>query len=144
MSGKYFAPTGGHPGQDQLLTDRAIFTDAYAVIPKGTMRDIVTSYLPFWENTRALGYRPSDDRLCRDFLAIYYGGGSRWRLGSARNRRGGRGRALCGRRHSDADGRGRNAQMVPGGYAYLPPASGWTLRNNDRRNAAVSLDPQGI
>ena len=42
MSAKYYAPKGGHPGQDQLLTDRAIFTDAYAVIPKGTMRDIVT------------------------------------------------------------------------------------------------------
>ena len=34
------------------MTDRAVFTDAYAVIPKGTMRDIVTSYLPFWEGTR--------------------------------------------------------------------------------------------
>ncbi len=45
----YYAPQGGHPGQDQLLTDCAMFTDAYAVIPKGTIRDIVTSYLPFWE-----------------------------------------------------------------------------------------------
>ena len=52
MSAKYFYPTGGHPGQEQLLTDRAIFTNAYAVIPKGTMRDIVTSYLPFWDKTR--------------------------------------------------------------------------------------------
>ena len=52
MSAKYYAPKGGHPGQDQLLTDRAVFTDAYAVIPKGTMRDIVTSFLPFWDATR--------------------------------------------------------------------------------------------
>ena len=52
-NGPYFAPTGGHPPQTQLLTDRAVFTDAYAVIPKGTMRDIVTSFLPFWEKTRA-------------------------------------------------------------------------------------------
>ena len=52
MSSKYYSPKGGHPGQDQLLTDRAVFTDAYAVIPRGTMRDIVTSFLPFWENTR--------------------------------------------------------------------------------------------
>ena len=52
MPSKYYAPSGGHPPQEQLLTDRAIFTDAYAVIPKGTMRDIVTSFLPFWENTR--------------------------------------------------------------------------------------------
>ncbi len=52
MSAQYFAPKGGHPGQEQLLTDRAVFTDAYAVIPKGTMRDIVTSFLPFWDETR--------------------------------------------------------------------------------------------
>ena len=48
----YYAPKGGHPGQDQLLTDRAMFTTAYAVIPKGTMQDIVTSRLPFWDDTR--------------------------------------------------------------------------------------------
>ena len=49
----YFAPSGGMPSQAALVTDRAVFTDAYAVIPKGVMRDIVTSNLPFWEKTRA-------------------------------------------------------------------------------------------
>ena len=29
-----------------------MFTEAYAVLPRGTMRDIVTSLLPFWEKTR--------------------------------------------------------------------------------------------
>lgn len=53
MNSKYFTPSGGLPPQTQLLTDRAVFTDAYAVIPKGVMRDIVTSNLPFWNNTRA-------------------------------------------------------------------------------------------
>ena len=48
----YYAPKGGHPAQTELLTGRAVFTTAYAVIPKGVMRDIVTSCLPFWENTR--------------------------------------------------------------------------------------------
>ena len=52
MNYKYFSPHGSLPGQKQLLTDRAIFTEAYAVIPKGTMRDIVTSFLPFWQSTR--------------------------------------------------------------------------------------------
>ena len=42
----YYVPPGGLPPQTQLLTDRAIFTDAYAVIPKGTLSDIVTSFLP--------------------------------------------------------------------------------------------------
>ena len=49
----YYAPSGGHPPQTQLLTDRAVFTTAYAVVPKGVMQDIVTSRLPFWEDTRA-------------------------------------------------------------------------------------------
>jgi hypothetical protein len=34
-----------------LMTGRAVFTEAYALIPKGVMRDIVTSVLPFWDVT---------------------------------------------------------------------------------------------
>ncbi|MEP4752697.1 MAG: (S)-ureidoglycine aminohydrolase, partial [Nitratireductor sp.] len=45
----YYAPRGGLPPQTDLLTGRAVFTDAYAVIPKGVMSDIVTSLLPFWD-----------------------------------------------------------------------------------------------
>jgi len=45
----YYAPAGGLPPQTQLTTDRAIFTEAYAVLPRGTMTDIVTSLLPFWD-----------------------------------------------------------------------------------------------
>jgi len=48
----YFTPKGGLPGQAQILTGRAMFTTAYAVIPKGVMADIVTSRLPFWNDTR--------------------------------------------------------------------------------------------
>ena len=54
MSAKtYYGIPGGHPPQTELLTGRAVFTEAYAVIPKGVMRDIVTSRLPHWESTRA-------------------------------------------------------------------------------------------
>ena len=45
--GAYYAPKGGLPPQTQILTDRAMFTEAYAVIPRGTFSDIVTSFLPF-------------------------------------------------------------------------------------------------
>ena len=48
----YYVPRGGLPGQTELATDRTRFTEAYALLGKRTMRDIVTSYLPFWENTR--------------------------------------------------------------------------------------------
>ena len=53
----YYAPKGGLPPQTDLLTGRAVFTTSYAVIPRGVMSDIVTSYLPFWEKTRKLGIK---------------------------------------------------------------------------------------
>ena len=49
----YFYPEGGLPPQTQLLTDRAVVKEAYTVIPKGVLRDIVTSNLPGWTNTRS-------------------------------------------------------------------------------------------
>ena len=49
----YYAPTGGLPPQTALHTGRAVFTEAYAVIPKGVYSDIVTSFLPHWDKTRA-------------------------------------------------------------------------------------------
>ena len=42
----YAAPIDGLPPQTTLHTGRAIFTNAYAVIPRGVMTDIVTSILP--------------------------------------------------------------------------------------------------
>ncbi len=48
----YFSAVGGHPPQSDLLTGRAVFTEAYAFIPQGVMKDIVTSFLPFWDKTR--------------------------------------------------------------------------------------------
>ena len=74
---RYFSIPGGHPPQTELLTGRAVFTEAYAVIPRGVMQDIVTSYLPFWDKTRRLGDRAAAVRLCRDVLAIHHGGRAR-------------------------------------------------------------------
>jgi (S)-ureidoglycine aminohydrolase len=52
MTRTYYAPHGGLPPQTDLITDRAVFTEAYAVIPKREFSDIVTSYLPNWDKTR--------------------------------------------------------------------------------------------
>ena len=48
----YGFPPGGLPPQDSLLSDRAVFTEAYAVLPRGVLRDIVTSALPHWSGMR--------------------------------------------------------------------------------------------
>ncbi|MGB3555369.1 MAG: bifunctional allantoicase/(S)-ureidoglycine aminohydrolase [Jannaschia sp.] len=125
----YFAPTGGHPPQTQLLTDRAVFTTAYAVIPKGTMRDITTSALPHWEGTRLwVIARPMTgfaETFSHYLMEVAPGGGS-------------------DRPEADtqaqgvlfvADGTvkltvgGTAHELGPGGYAYVPPGAEWTLRN---------------
>ena len=49
----YATPIAGLPPQAALHTQRAVFTEAYALIPRGVMRDIVTSALPHWADTRA-------------------------------------------------------------------------------------------
>lgn len=130
MSHSYYAPQGGHPGQDQLLTDKAIFTEAYVVIPKGAMRDIVASFLPFWTDTRLwVLSRPLSgfaETFSQYIMEVQPGGGS-------------------DRPETDSEAEavlfivdgtasltvgGESHTMTSGGYAYLPPASDWTLRNS--------------
>jgi len=48
----YAHPIGGMPPQSQLMGGRAVFTEAYAVIPHGVQREIVTSFLPHWEGAK--------------------------------------------------------------------------------------------
>ena len=50
----YYTPKGGLPPQSAIHTGRAVFTEAYAVIPKGVFSDIVTSSLPGWSKTRLM------------------------------------------------------------------------------------------
>ncbi len=49
----YAFPPGGMPSPDDSPECSAIFTDAYAVIPAKTQRDIVTSMFPGWIGHRA-------------------------------------------------------------------------------------------
>jgi (S)-ureidoglycine aminohydrolase len=129
-SAKYSNPTGGLPPQTQLLSDRAVFTDAYAVIPKGTMRDIVTSNLPFWEKTRAwVLSRPLSgfaETFSQYIVEVEPGGGSEKPETDANAQAvlfvvGG---AMTLTIESEAH------EMDEGGYAYLPAGANWTVRNN--------------
>ncbi|MGR4067097.1 bifunctional allantoicase/(S)-ureidoglycine aminohydrolase [Billgrantia sp. C5P2] len=132
---KYYAPHGGHPPQTQLLSDRAVFTEAYAFIPKGVMGDIVTSNLPFWEETRLwVLARPLSgfaETFSQYIMEVSPGGGSeRPELDPAAEGvlfvvEGEMTLTVAGERH----------EMTPGGYAFLPPGCHWQLRNES--NAPV-------
>ena len=124
----YFVPRGGLPSQSDLTTDRARFTTAYAVLPRGTMRDIVTSQLPHWGRTRLWVIARPLSGFAETFswyiVEVQPGGGSETPepdpaaeavlfvvAGSAMLTVG-----------EAAD------ELSPGSYAYLPPGQPWTLR----------------
>jgi (S)-ureidoglycine aminohydrolase len=126
----YYADLGGHPPQTDLLTGRAIFTEAYAVIPKATMRDIVTSLLPHWEKSRAwIIARPLSgfaETFAQYIVEVSPGGGSERPEPEA---------------EAEAvlfvvDGRldlvlgSSSHALIAGGYAYIPPGTKWSVINN--------------
>jgi (S)-ureidoglycine aminohydrolase len=125
----YYAPAGGLPPQTQLLTGRAVFTEAYAVVPNGVMSDIVTSLLPFWNDTRCwVLSRPLSgfaETFSQYIMEVAPGGGSdrpepdKSAEGVLFVVEGELTVILAGQRHV----------MQPGGYAFIPPASDWQVRN---------------
>ena len=126
----YYAPHGGLPGQTELLTDRAVFTEAYAVIPKGVMRDIVTSYLPHWTYTRAwIIARPLSgfaETFSQYIMEVAPGGGSDQPEPDPQ--------AECVlfvvEGNFDLVLGGATHTMSPGSYAFIPPGANWSLKNN--------------
>lgn len=128
MPRRYHLPEGGLPPQTQLLTDRAVFTTAYAVIPKGTLRDITASALPFWQDTRLwVIARPLSgfaETFSHYVMQVSPGGGSdRPETDPSAEAvlfvTGGAGRLALG---------GETHEIAPGSYAYLPAGAAWRLR----------------
>ena len=134
----YHVPTGGLPAQTALTTGdsgRAVFTEAYAVLPRGTMRDIVTSRLPHWDDTRLWVIARPLSGFAETFswyvVEVAAGGGS-------------------DRPDDDPDAEsvllvvggsvvlaidGVQHRMGAGGYAFLPPGAAWTLHNEGDETA---------
>ncbi len=131
----YFAPHGGLPPQSQLTTDRAVFTEAYAFIPKGTMRDIVTSFLPHWEKTRCwIIARPLSgfaETFSQYIMEVAPGGGSEKPEPDNKAE----GVLFVCEGSINLLVNGDSHELGEGGYAFLPPSSGWTLKNTGGKPA---------
>ncbi|MBS0658810.1 MAG: (S)-ureidoglycine aminohydrolase [Verrucomicrobia bacterium] len=135
MPSPYYTPHGGLPPQSDIITDRAIFTEAYAVLPKRVLSDIVTSYLPHWEKTRLwVLARPLSgfaETFSQYIMEVQPGGGS----DRPEADRDAQGVLFLTEGEMTVRIGGAEHTLTPGGYAYLPAGSDWTARN---RGAATA------
>ena len=125
----YFAPQGGLPPQTRLTTDRSTFNEAYVVIPRGSMTDIVASYLPFWTDTRLwVLARPLTgfaETFSQYAVEVAPGGGSDDPETDPRAEAvlfvlsGTLSLTIADTAH----------ELAPGGYAFIPPGATWTAHN---------------
>ena len=128
----YYAPRGGLPTQSELLTGRAVFTNSYAVIPNDVMRDIVTSRLPFWENTRAwILARPLSgfaETFSQYLMEVQPGGGSK----NPEPENGAEAVLFVLDGNLKINLQGEDHLLEPGGFAYIPPGSSWSASNTGK------------
>ncbi|MCJ9699602.1 MULTISPECIES: bifunctional allantoicase/(S)-ureidoglycine aminohydrolase [unclassified Bradyrhizobium] len=133
----YHIPQGGLPPQTDLLSGRAVFTNAYAVIPNGVQRDIVVSHLPHWDNTRVwVLARPLSgfaETFSHYLMEIAPAGGSDVPE-PEKDAEGGL--FVVGGKLSLklADG---EHELRPGSFAYVPPGCAWSIRNRGEGPAQV-------
>ncbi|MEM7747593.1 MAG: bifunctional allantoicase/(S)-ureidoglycine aminohydrolase [Pseudomonadota bacterium] len=131
----YYAPAGGHPPQSQLLTGRAVFKEAYAVIPKGVMQDIVTSMLPFWEGTRAwVLARPLTgfaETFSQYIVEVAPGGGS------DRPETDGNAEAafFVVEGELSLEIATKKHRLTPGGFAFIPAGQHYKVKNKGKKPA---------
>lgn len=123
----YYAPTGGLPPQTELTTNRAVFTEAYAVLPRGTMRDIVTSLLPFWTNTRLwVIARPLSgfaETFSQYIVEVSPEGGS----DRPETDPGAESVLFLMEGELVVTVDGDKHEMTPGGYGFIAPGAEWTI-----------------
>ena len=129
MQRSYYKTPGGHPGQDQLLSGRAVFTDAYAVLPRGTMQDITVSYLPFWEGTRLwVLARPMTgfaETFSHYLMEVQPGGGCH----TPELDPGAEGALFVTGGKGVLTTDGFDHELTEGSFAYLPPEADWQIWN---------------
>ncbi|MGB1471258.1 MAG: bifunctional allantoicase/(S)-ureidoglycine aminohydrolase [Candidatus Puniceispirillaceae bacterium] len=125
----YHVPRGGLPPQSKRLADRAIFTESFAFIPADVQTDIVTSFLPFWQETRLwVLARPMTgfaETFSHYLMEVGAGGGSQQPENDPAAQSvlffvGGSATISFG---------GKQAELASGSYVYLPAGLAWQLEN---------------
>lgn len=128
----YHSQLGGLPPQTELLSSKAIFTTAYAVIPRTVMTDIVTSVLPHWIGTRAwILSRPLtgfSETFSQYIMEVQPGGGSERPEPDKRAE----GVLFVVEGSMTVELQGEAHAMRAGSFAFLPAGAEWRLSNNSQ------------
>ena len=126
----YYSPQGGLPPQTEMIRDKAIFTESYAVIPAGVLSDITTSYLPFWDKTRLwVIARPLTgfaETFSHYIMDVSRGGGSARPDDNPQAQSvifvvEGKGSLVI---------EGQEYTLSSGSYAYIPAGASWSISND--------------
>jgi (S)-ureidoglycine aminohydrolase len=129
MSSNFYSNLGGLPPQTELLSSKAVFTTAYAVIPRTVMTDIVTSVLPHWSATRAwVLSRPLtgfSETFSQYVMEVQPGGGSDRPEPEKRAE----GVLFVVEGEMTVEFEGTPYALRSGSFAYLPAGSAWRLWN---------------
>lgn len=127
----YYSPRGGLPAQTELLTSRAVVTEAYTVIPRDVLRDIVTSVLPGWTSARTwilnCPVAGGATTFSQYLVELRPGGGSA--EPEPQDAVEGFVFLLSGTVTVTLDGEAH--ELAPGGFAFVPPGADWSVRAGD-------------
>ena len=125
----YFSNFGGLPAQDNLIEGKAVFKEAYIIIPHGVICDIVSSLLPGWEKTRSwIVARPLSgfsETFSHYLMELESGGGS----SSPEPDNSAEAVLFIVKGQLSLELDGKSKELNEGSYAYIPCDTIWTVKN---------------
>ena len=117
------------------MADRAVFTTGYAVIPKGVLTDIVTSQLPFWDNTKLwVLARPLTgfaESFSHYLMQVEPNGGS----DRPESNKAAQSVIFVTSGKPTLTINDQQHTLTPGSYAYIAAGTDWALKNNSNKAA---------
>ena len=128
MERSYARPPGGHPDESDLETGRSVCSGYHIFIPRGVMRDIVVSRLPHWNSTRlwvlARPLTGFSETFSHYVMEVQPGGGSPDPEPDPEAES----VLFVTHGHCMVASEEGSAELLPGGYAYLPAGCRWSFR----------------
>ena len=125
----YYAPAGGLPPQDRLVTGKSRFTEAYTVIGRDAQQDITASYLPGWQATRLWVLARPMTGFAETFSHYLMEVGPKGGSDSPEEEAAAEAVLFVVSGTAELILAGKAYQLGAGSYVYIAPAESWSLQN---------------